>query len=153
MSQTDSEARLYTSRRMAIVNAIAKKLSTNPMSSLDGRTIPFFSKLKFFSDLNDLPCGCITAGQETRQYQAGGYKDRYLNITIHIFINQENPLEVCEGLIEDIETFLEINARLLYTNKDGSTSNIKDITIMSISTDEGTLDPISVGEMSLQIHY
>lgn len=153
MAQSENSARLYTSRRMAVVNSLATLLSNSPMSSLFGKNIKVFPKLKFFSDLNDLPCACITAGQETRQYQAGGYKDRYLNITIHIFINEENPLEVCEGLLEDIETLLEVNARLQYTNRDGTTSNIKDITIVSISTDEGTLDPVSVGEMSLQIYY
>jgi hypothetical protein len=62
-------------------------------------------------------------------------------------------LKKCEAILEDIETLVEDNGRLAYTDRQGTTQFTHDITILSISTDEGTLDPISIGEMSLRVHY
>ena len=44
-------------------------------------TIMFILVLKFWDEVDQFPAIHLNAGSETRQYQSGGYKDRYLNIT------------------------------------------------------------------------
>lgn len=148
-------ARLYTTRRQAIVSSIVDKLKLingtgNFVSNLNNQV---FSYLKFYSDITDFPAICVVPSSESREYQAGGYKDRYLNIRIMIFVNEENALDKCEAIIEDIETILEENARLAYIDRQGNNQTTIDITIGSISTDEGTLEPFSVGELGIIVHY
>ena len=147
--------RTYSTRRYAVVNALVEKVKeingTGSYVSNLNRNV--FNKLKFYDDVSDFPCVCITAGTETRQYQAGGYRDRFLDIRLMIFVKEDNPLDVCEAILEDIETVAEANGRLAYIDRTGATQYTHDITVLSISTDEGTLDPISIGEMTLRVHY
>ena len=148
-------ARTYSTRRYAIVDAMVnlfKRIDGTGqyLSSLNGNV---FSKLKFYDEVTDFPTVCVTASNESRQYQTGGYRDRYLEVRLMVFVNEENPLKKCEAILEDIETLIEDNGRLAYTDRQGQTQFTHDITILSISTDEGTLDPISIGEMTLRVHY
>lgn len=148
-------ARTYSTRRYAIIDALVtlfKRIDGTGayLSSLNQNV---FSKLKFYDEVTDFPTVCVTASNESRQYQAGGYRDRYLEVRLMVFVNEENPLKKCEAILEDIETLVEDNGRLAYTDRQGTTQFTHDITILSISTDEGTLDPISIGEMSLRVHY
>jgi hypothetical protein len=147
--------RTYSTRRYAVVNALVEKVKeingTGSYVSNLNRNV--FNKLKFYDDVSDFPCVCITAGTETRQYQAGGYRDRFLDIRLMIFVKEDNPLDVCEAILEDIETVAEANGRLAYVDRTGATQYTHDITVLSLSTDEGTLDPISIGEMTLRVHY
>jgi len=147
--------RIYTTRRQSIVSAIVEKLKlidgTGQFQSTLNKNV--FSFMKFYSDITDFPAVCVVPGSETRDYQAGGYKDRYLNVRIMIFINEEDALRKNEAIIEDIETILEDNARLAYIDRQGNTQHTIDITINSIGTDEGTLEPFSVGEIGIVVHY
>lgn len=145
-------SRTYTTRRLAIVTAIGSLINNKKLPTY-GKEIKAFNYLKFFDDVSDLPAVFIIAGQENRQYQTGGYKDRYLDVSVHVFISQEEPLLACEAILEDIETLIEDNGRLAYIDRQGQTQFTHDIIILSISTDEGTLDPISIGEMTLRVHY
>jgi len=148
-------ARTYSTRRKSIVTALV-----NLFKRIDG-TGSFVSNLnqnvsdylRFFSDVKDFPALCVVAGSEDRQYQAGGYRDRYLSLRLVIFVSEENPLTKCEAILEDLETLIEDNGRLAYTDRQGNTQYTHDITVLSISTDEGTLDPISIGEMTIRVHY
>lgn len=148
-------ARTYSTRRYAIIDALVvlfKRIDgTGHFLSSLNRNV--FSKLKFYDEVTDFPTVCVTASNESRQYQAGGYRDRYLEVRLMVFVNEENPLKKCEAILEDIETLIEDNGRLAYIDRQGQTQFTHDITILSISTDEGTLDPISIGEMSLRVHY
>lgn len=148
-------ARTYSTRRYAIVNALVEKLkeidgSGSYVSNLNKNV---FNKLKFYDEVANFPSVCVTASNETREYQGGGYRDRYLEIRMMIFVREENPLEVCEAILEDIETVIETNGQLQYVDKTGTTQTTHDIIVLSLSTDEGTLDPISIGEMSVRVHY
>lgn len=150
-----SRARTYSTRRQAIIKSLIDLLqsvngSGEFASDLRGN---IYGTLKFFSDISDFPAICIIAGTEIRDYQTNGYRDRYLDVKIVIFVNEENALDACEVILQDIETLLEDNGRLAYLDKDGKTQYTHDITISSISTDEGTLEPISIGEMSLRVQY
>lgn len=148
-------SRLYSTRRQAIVSSLVELFKTingtgNFRSNLSNNV---YSKLKFFDEISDFPVVCVIAGNELRDYKTGGYRDRYLDIRVMIFIREEDPLEKCESVLEDLETLIEDNGRLAYTDKQGNTQYTHDITVLSISTDEGTLDPISIGEMSIRVHY
>jgi hypothetical protein len=148
-------ARIYSTRRYALVDSLVTlfKRIDGTGSYLSNLNQNVFSKLKFYDEVTDFPTVCVTASNESRQYQAGGYRDRYLEVRLMVFVNEENPLKKCEAILEDIETLVEDNGRLAYTDRQGTTQFTHDITILSISTDEGTLDPISIGEMTLRVHY
>ena len=148
-------ARTYSTRRYAIVESIVELLkgingSGQFLTNIHGQV---FSKMKFFDDVNDFPCICVVASNEVREYQAGGYRDRFLDVRVMLYVKEDNPLAKCESLLEDIETLIESNGRLSYYDKQGVAQRTIDISVTSISTDEGTLDPISIGEMALRVHY
>ena len=146
--------RNYTSRRAAITKAIANKLAL-----IDGRGIYHTAvaevspRLKFWDEVEEFPAIHLNAGSETREYQGGGYKDRFLNVTIRCYVNQEDSVEALDELLEDIETVLEENSRMVYNNRLGIEELIQQITIISIDTDEGVLEPLGVGEILVEVRY
>jgi hypothetical protein len=145
----------YTTRRMAIVKAIEDKLKlidgNSPYrTNLFGNVLP---RLKFWDEVQDFPAVHVSAGAETRQYQGGGYKDRYLTLTIRIYVQEENAVFALEKLFEDIETVLESNSSLDYVDQDGNTQSTHTISILSIDSDEGALEPLGVGEIICEVRY
>lgn len=146
--------RNYTSRRAAITKAIADKLAL-----IDGRGVYHTAvaevspRLKFWDEVEEFPAIHLNAGSETRQYQGGGFKDRFLNVTIRCYVNQEDSTDALDELLEDVETVLEENSRLVYNNRLGMEELIQQITIISIDTDEGVLDPLGVGEILIEVRY
>ena len=140
--------RLYTSRRSGITNALAEVLG-----KIDGRGLykqsvaETSARLKFWDEVEEFPAIHLNAGSETRQYQTAGYKDRFLNVTVRCYVNQENSVEALDELLEDVETVLEENSQLLYNDRNGLEQKTQQITIVSIDTDEGVLDPLGVGEI------
>ena len=147
--------RNYTTRRLAIVDAIVEKLKlidgTNQyLTNLFQQVSP---RLKFWDEVEEFPAVHLNAGSEARVYQAGGYKDRFLNITLRCYVNEEDAVIALESLMEDVETVLEENSRLAYTDRTGNTQYTQQITIVSIDTDEGVLEPFGVGEMTIEVRY
>lgn len=145
----------YTTRRMAIVKAIEDKLKlidgNSPYrTNLFGNVLP---RLKFWDEVQDFPAVHVSAGSETRQYQGGGYKDRFLTITIRVYVQEENAVFALEKLLEDIETVLETNSWLEYVDQDGNTQRTQMISILSIDSDEGALEPLGVGEIICEVRY
>jgi len=145
----------YTSRRMAIVDAIVEKLKgingntpyrTNLYNNVQNR-------LLFWDEVQDFPSVHLSAGSETREYQGGGYKDRFMSLTIRVYVQEEDAMSALEVLFEDIETVLEDNSRLQYTDRANNTQYTQQITIISISSDEGALEPLGVGEIICEVRY
>ena len=93
------------------------------------------------------------AGPETIVHQGAGMKDRYLDIIVRAYVNDEDSIQALEGLLEDIEIILDNNGRLAYTDTSGSSGTTRDIIITFIDTDQGALAPLGVGEMTLQVKY
>ena len=58
-----------------------------------------------------------------------------------------------DKLLEDVEAVLETNSRLSYTDRQGDNHTTQQISIISIDTDEGVLDPLGVGEMQIEVRY
>lgn len=146
--------RAYTSRRAGITTALAEVLS-----KIDGRGVFKQSvaetspRLKFWNEVEEFPAIHLNAGSETRQYQTGGFKDRFLNVTVRCYVNEEDSVAALDELLEDVETVLEENSRLLYHDRNGLEQFTNQITILSIDTDEGVLDPLGVGEILIEVRY
>ena len=146
--------RTYTSRRSGITKALADKLA-----EIDGRGLfrssvaETSARLKFWDEVEEVPAIHLNAGSESREYQTGGYKNRFLNITVRCYVNEEESVEALDNLLEDVETALEDNSRLQYKDRNGTTQTTQQITILSIDTDEGVLDPLGVGEILIEVRY
>ena len=148
-------ARDYTTRRLGILNALVEKLKTIDgvgrfRSDLGDNVSP---RLKFWDEVEEFPAVHLNSGSETRAYQSGGYKDRFLAITLRCYVQDEDSILALDDLLEDVETVLEENSRLEYKDRDGSTQYTQQITIISIDTDEGVLEPLGVGEMTIEVRY
>jgi hypothetical protein len=147
--------RLYTSRRMNIVEALVVKLkdidgSGAYLTDVNENVEP---RLKFWDEIEEFPALHLNAGSETREYQAGGYKDRYLSVTVRCYVSQEDAQEALNALMEDVETVLEQNSYLEYVDAQNKTYNTQQITIVSIDTDEGVLEPLGIGEILIEVRY
>ena len=145
----------YTTRRMGIVKAVEDKLKTingnSPFrSNLYNNVLP---RLKFWDEVSDFPAVHVSAGAESRLYQGGGYKDRFLTLTIRVYVQEENAVFALEKLFEDIETVLEQNSRLEYKDQDNNSQYTHQITIVSLDSDEGALEPLGVGEIICEVRY
>lgn len=149
-----STNREYTSRRSAITKALADKfLKINGTGYFHSNVAEVSPRLKFWDEVEEFPSIHLNAGSETREYQGGGYKDRFLNITIRCYVNEEDATEALDQLIEDIETVLEDNSKFSYYDRRGNEKFTQQITIISIDTDEGVLDPLGVAEILIEVRY
>lgn len=107
------------------------------------------NRLKFWDEVDDYPSVFINTSTETREYLPGGFKWAHLIVTIRIYVQDEEPEAKLEEIFEDIEKIVDSNGNMEYET--GNT--IEDMKILSITTDEGLLNPIGVGEITLQIMY
>lgn len=150
-----TEPRIYTSRRMRIVEALVEKLKcingTGTYHSDVGENVE--PRLKFWDEVEEFPAIHCNAGPETRDYQGGGYKDRYMTLTIRCYVQEEDAVNALEALLEDVETVLETNSRLAYTDRSDNAQCTHQISIVSIDTDEGVLEPLGVGEIICEVRY
>jgi len=148
-------SRTYTTRRSGILQALANKLkaidgtgdyATNLFENVSPR-------LLFWDEVTDFPAVHLNAGQETREYQGGGYKDRFLQVTVRCYVNEEEAQDALSALLEDVETVLEDSSSLEYLDRKGVKHRTQQITIVSIDTDEGVLEPLGVAEMTIEVRY
>jgi len=145
----------YTTRRLGIVEAIVNKLKDIDgtgqfLSNLEENVSP---RLKFWDEVEEFPAVHLNAGSETREYQAGGYKDRFLSITLRCYVQAEDAVAALDELLEDVETVVEENSRLRYKDRNNVDHYTQQITVVTIDTDEGVLEPLGVGEMLIEVRY
>jgi len=148
-------SRTYTSRRANILDALVEVLkgidgSGAMLQDVANNVHPF---LKFWDEVDEFPALHLNAGSETREYQGGGYKDRFLSITIRCYVNEENAQNALNALMEDVETVIEENSNLQYSDAQNNLFNVQQITVVSIDTDEGVLEPLGVGEILVEVRY
>lgn len=148
-------SRSYTTRRLGIVEALVNKLKDidgtgHFLSNVNENVSP---RLKFWDEVDEFPAIHLNAGQETREYQGGGYKDRFLTITLRCYVQDEDTVLALDELLEDVETVIEENARLTYKDRNNADQHTQQITVVSIDTDEGVLEPLGVGEMLIEVRY
>ena len=147
--------RSYASKRHNILEGLVTALKTIDgsgafLSNLGENVHP---RMKFWDEVEEFPAIHLNAGSESRQYQGGGVKDRFLTVTVRCYVNEEDAQVALGALLEDVETVLEDNAELEYVDKLNNTFKTQQITIVSIDTDEGVLEPLGVGEILIEVRY
>ena len=146
----------YRTARKKVVDALVNKIK-----EIDGNH-PFNSNvflnvasgMTFLDDIQEYPKVCIVAGDETRQYQPNEFKWRFLTLNIRVYVeDQDDPQEVLALLCEDIERVIDDNDVLIYDDTVSPNLTTTSLTLQSLSTDEGVLKPLGVGEMILECRY
>jgi hypothetical protein len=146
----------YRTQRKKIAEALVNKVK-----EIDGN-YPFNSNiyqnadshLVFLDEIQQYPKVCVVAGDEVRQYQPGGFKWRFITITIRVYVEDANdPQENLSLLLEDIERVVDDNDILVYDDTVSPPLSSTSVTIQSISTDEGVITPLGIGEMVIEVRY
>jgi hypothetical protein len=149
---------------MSIRSAVCKALSTQLSDALDGTGdymtnmyTNVTNKVTHFSDIADFPYMSVTPGTEIREDQPSNFSWGYLTVNIRIYVENEDDAQAeLEQIISDVEYFLDGNLNVEYTENRPSgpkVSTTTDITINSIATDEGLLDPRGLGEVTITVRY
>lgn len=142
---------------MSARSKIVKKIVEHFNDELDGITYTAnvernaIAKQIFWDEVNTYPLISVTAGSEYREYLPSAFKWGFLEVSIKIYVEDEEAQDVLEQFLEDIENLLDANNELAYDTNTGQTT--EQISILSISTDEGVLAPLGVGEIIIQIRY
>ena len=146
----------YRTKRKKIALAMADKLkqidgahpfNLNVFDNVD-------SKMKFLDEIEQYPSLCVVAGDEFREYLPDQFKWRLLDITIRAYVNDNNDVqETLALLLEDIERVIDDNDSLVYDDTVSPSLSTTSLTIGSISTDEGVIAPLGIGEMPRRVRY
>ena len=146
----------YRTARKKIVDALVKQIkgingihpyNSNAFNNVHGNMI-------FLDQIQEYPKICVVAGDEARQYQPGEFKWRFLNVDMRVYVsNQEDSQEALAVLMEDIERVIDDNDILAYDTTVSPNLNTTSLTLLSLSTDEGVLAPLAIGEMTIECRY
>ena len=146
----------YRTARKKIADAIAAKIKL-----IDGQ-FPNNSNvfenahtgMVFLDEIQEFPKVCVVAGDETREYQPNQFKWRFLSLDIRVYVeDQDDPQEVLALLMEDIERVVDNNDVLIYDDTVSPNLTTTSLTLQSMSTDEGVLTPLGIGEVTLECRY
>ena len=66
---------------------------------------------------------------------------------------EDDPQEDLSLLLEDIERVVDENDALVYDDSVSPNLQTTSMTIQSISTDEGAIHPMGIGEMLVEVRY
>ena len=148
-------ARRHSTRRRAIIEALCEKFEgINGTAPFRPSVAKVERRLKFWDEVQEFPCIHVGAGAETREYDGGGFRFRFLGITVRCYVSDDDDVILAlEELLEDVESVLEDNDPLTYTDSTGASQSTVQTTIASIDTDEGVLEPLGVGEITCEIRY
>ena len=147
---------IYRTARKKIAEAMVKKVK-----EIDG-SHPFnlnlfenvSAKMVFLDEIQQYPKVCVVAGDETREYQPGGFKWRFLTLTIRAYVHSEDDAqEELALLVEDIEKIIDDNDVLVYDDTVDPSEITTSLTIESITTDEGVIQPLGIGEIVVEVRY
>tara|TARA_Y100000310_G_C20400611_1_gene677224 strand:- start:28 stop:480 length:453 start_codon:yes stop_codon:yes gene_type:complete len=146
----------YRTKRRKIVDAVVDKIklingqhpyNSNVFNNVKG-------KMLFLDEIEEYPKVCVVAGDEVREYQTAGFKWRFLSLTIRAYVrNEEDAQEELATLFEDIEKIVDENDALVYDTSVIPNGTTTSMTIDSISTDEGVIAPLGIGEMLVTVRY
>ena len=139
-------------RRQQIISAISDLFKNNLTGESPYITNVFenvHQKQIFWDDVTDYPAICVYSGPESRDYLPGNFKWAFLTVNIRIYVHDEDAKDRVEEAFDDIEAILDNNNNLTVNGNDLST----DVRILSLSDDEGLLNPIGVGEIILEVRY
>ena len=147
---------MATSRRSDIIDVLVTQLK-----EIDGAESGFDSdytyntnlfnnverQVRFLDEVNDFPSVYVSAGTEIRDFNSQNLTTATLDATIraYVFSDDESQDEI-DNLIQDIE-------HVIYRIGDNSDKGIQEISISSISVDEGLFSPYGLGEIEITIDY
>ena len=146
----------YRTARKRISDALV-----NQIKEIDGN-FPYNSNvfnnvhsgMMFLDQIQEYPKVCVVAGDEAREYQPNEFKWRFLSLDIRVYVeDQEDSQEVLALLMEDIERVVDDNDVLIYDDTVSPNLTTTSLTIRTLSTDEGVLDPLAIGEINLECRY
>ena len=146
----------YRTARKKISDALVKQIK-----EIDGN-FPYNSNvfnnvhsgMVFLDQIQEFPKVCIVAGDEAREYQPNEFKWRFLSLDIRVYVeDQDDPQEVLALLMEDIERVIDSNDVLTYDDTVSPNLTTTSLTLQSMSTDEGVLTPLGIGELTLECRY
>ena len=143
-------------KRKKVVEALVNKLKlidgnhpyhTNVFDNVKGQMV-------FLDEIEQYPKICVVAGNETREYQPNQFKWRFLNIGIRAYVRNENDAqEELALLLEDIERVIDDNDTLVYDDTVSPNLSLTEMVIDSITTDEGIIAPLGIGEIAITVRY
>ena len=149
-------ASTYRTARKKIVDALVEKLkgingnhpfNSNVFNNVAGHMV-------FLDQIQEYPKVCVVAGDETREYQPNEFKWRFLTVDIRCYVDsQEDPQEVLALLMEDIERVIDDNDVLIYDDTVSPNLTTTSLTLQSLTTDEGALAPLGIGQMTVLCRY
>lgn len=147
---------MVVNRRTEIVELIIeqlKKIDGNPSTFDTSYTFStnlfnnVYRRIKFIDEVNDFPALYLSAGTEIRDFQSENLTVATLDVIIRAYVyGEDNSQTLSDYLLEDIE-------HVIYNIGDDPDKGILDITIESISTDEGLAIPYGIAEIELSIVY
>lgn len=142
------------SRRASIVRTIAEKLKQingeAPYTSNVNESV--YPYLKFWDEVMNFPSIYISAGTELREYHPASFAWGFLNISLKIYTKGDDADQQLEDILEDVEKLLDGTTGIIVYDTDNNYST-SEISITSITTDEGLLAPFAVGEMNILVRY
>jgi hypothetical protein len=149
-------ANSYRTARKRVVDAIVEKIK-----GIDGQFPNNSNIFKnatngmiFLDEIQEFPKVCVVAGDETREYQPNEFKWRFLSIDVRVYVeSQDDPQEVLAILMEDIERVIDNNDVMIYDDTVSPHLTTTSLTLESMSTDEGVLSPLGIGELTLECRY
>jgi hypothetical protein len=106
-------------------------------------------KLVYWDEVPDYPYVCVTVTNEVREYLPGDFKWGTLNVPIWVYVKSSDSEKVLENIFTDIETVVDSNLELEYATGKFT----EDMRILTITSDEGLMEPLRIGEILLQIRY
>lgn len=142
------------SARTRIVKAFVTEIKK--MDGVSPYTIALHENVKgrqeFWDEVNSYPAVRVTAGNERREYQAADFKWGFLQVSVKIYTKGEECQQDLEDIMEDVENIMNTNHACLQYEVDGNLRT-SDIRLIQLTTDEGVLFPIGVGEMLFSVRY
>lgn len=149
--------------RNSIISAVGDLIKlelngSNPNKYFTNIYSNVFVSSKQFSQIQDYPAVTVTPGPESFEYLPSGLRWNYLQVYIRTYVKDEDePNARLELIIEDIKNLIDEFDSIPYTvtKPDGTVINLRTTqsTISEISTDEGLLKPLGIGEIVLTIRY
>lgn len=109
-------------------------------------------------DVPAFPMVTVTQGPEEYEYQAAGVRWTFLRVYVRAYYKDEYDSErQIRLLLRDLKKILDTPERIQYTisNPDGTTEPrfVAIDNLSGLTTDEGILRPIAIGELSITLKY